>query len=140
MRNPELSSRVAESITILVPLTTHSSFPYALLMSLTVANSLSGSVLSKSPDAYFHLQQVANARTRLAPLLTVTHPNPSPQPFIKLFNRGVILGNAEVIHPTTQVAVNPLHPFGHRDPPPTRSQSPQSVFEISQHLIRTVNS
>jgi len=81
-------------------------------------------------------QKMADLRARQAPLLPVAHAHPAAQPFVQFRNRPVILRDAEVAEPTTQILPELLEPVVHRDSPTPPRQFPEAMLEVREGGIR----
>ncbi len=81
-------------------------------------------------------QKMADLRSGEAPLFPVAHAHPSSQPFVQLRNRPVILGDAEVAKPATQILPELVEPVLHRDSPAPPGQFPDAMLEIREGGIR----
>ena len=70
-----------------------------------------------------------------APLLPVAHADTSPQPRIDFRYGPVVIRDAEVVHPASNVTREPLKPIAHRDAPAPSGESPNVMLEVGEGLV-----
>src|SRR5215510_10512865 len=75
-------------------------------------------------------QKVTHLRAAQAPLLPVAHAHAPAQPLIELWDRTVVLRDAEVAHPAAHILGKLYEPIGHRDAPAAPGQFPHAVLEV----------
>jgi len=69
------------------------------------------------PFARPQRQQISDLRAHLAPLFPVAHADAPAQPVIQFGDRAVVVRNAEVTHPPTDILGELVEPIVHRDAP-----------------------
>ena len=80
-------------------------------------------------------QQVADLGTHSAPLFPVTPTNTSPYPPIEAGNGSVVVRDAKVAHPASEVLGELIESVVHRDPPAASGEFPNAVLEVLEGLI-----
>lgn len=81
-------------------------------------------------------QQMVDAVTHPAPLFPVAHADASPQPVVQLGNRPVVVRDAEVAHPTTDIFGERLEPVVHGHVPTPTGELAQPVTEVLVGALR----
>ncbi len=80
-------------------------------------------------------EQVTDLRARPAPLFPVTHADTPSDPLVDLGNRSVVVRDAVVVHPTTNVFGEFSKPSIHRYAPAAARQSTDPVLERLKRFI-----
>ena len=69
------------------------------------------------------------SRQFCAPLFPVAHPHPSSQPAVQFGDRAVVVGDAEIAHPATDILGEFLEPVFHRHAPVPAGQASEMMAE-----------
>lgn len=80
-------------------------------------------------------QQVADLRTRPAPLFPIAHPDAPSQPLVQFRDRPVVLADAKVSQPASHVLPQLVHPVRHRHSPASAGEFLHAVLECRQLLF-----
>ena len=81
-------------------------------------------------------QKIAHFRARIAPLFPVTHAHAAAYPEVEFGNRPVVVRDAEVTHPTSDVLGELVKPVGHRDAPASSGEFSDGVPEVREGVLR----
>ena len=79
-------------------------------------------------------EKIADFGVHPTPLLEVTHTDAPTQPRINLRYGSVVVREAEIVHPTSDVMCEPVERVVHRDAPAASGQSPDVMFEVGEGL------
>ncbi len=80
-------------------------------------------------------EKMADLRACPAPLFPVTHTDTPPDPLIDLGDGSVIVRNAIVVHPTSNVLRELVKPVAHRDAPAATRQSADAMLERREGCV-----
>ena len=80
-------------------------------------------------------QEMADLGTHMAPLFPVTHANTPSYPPIDAGNGPVVVRDAKVAHPTSEVLGEPIESVVHRDPRAASGEFPNAVLKVVEGLI-----
>ncbi len=80
-------------------------------------------------------QERADFGAHPAPLFPLAHAETPPPPVVQLRAGTVVVRDAEVMHPASDVAREPFQPIGHRHAPRAPGELPDAVLEVGDGLL-----
>ena len=81
-------------------------------------------------------QKITHFRARIAPLFPVTHAHAAAYPVVEFGNRPVVVRDAEVAHPASDVLGEFVEPIRHRDTPASSGEFSDGVPEVREGVLR----
>ena len=80
-------------------------------------------------------QKIADFGAHPAPLFPVTHTDAPSDPRVDFRYGSVIVRDAEIIHPASDITREPVEPIGHRDTPASSGEFPDVMLEVGEGLV-----
>lgn len=80
-------------------------------------------------------QKIADLGAHPAPLFPVAHTDAPSDPRVDFRYGSVIVRDAKIVHPASDITREPVEPIGHRDTPASSGEFPDVMLEVGEGLV-----